>query len=66
MKQLQNRCGGDIIITQQTIKEISMLGSVNMLLILIATAYGIYKCVDYVTTRVIEKKINNILFSEKM
>lgn len=43
-----------------------MLGSIIMLLIFIATAYGIYKCVDYVTTKVIEKKINNILFSERL
>lgn len=60
------RYGSVIVTTQQTIKEISMLGSIVMLLIFIATAYGIYKCVDYVTTKVIEKKINNILFSERL
>ena len=43
-----------------------MLGSIIVLLIFITTAYVIYRCVDYVTTKVIEKKINNILFSEKL
>lgn len=66
MKQLQRVCGSVIIVTQQTIKEISMLSVIIMLLISIATAYGIYICVDYVTTKVIEKKINDILFSERL
>lgn len=43
-----------------------MLSGIIMLLVFIATAFGVYKCVDHVTTRVIEKKINNILFSERL
>lgn len=43
-----------------------MLSFIAMLLLFFAIAFGIYKCVDYVTTRVIERKINNILFSDRL